>query len=88
MYTMSASSKLTSKYQVTLPSYVRENLGLKPSDKVTFIIKNDEVIIKKIRSLDEIMGSIKGRKSVDEIDIHEVAEDYVVDMYKKKWHLS
>ena len=91
MYTMNASSKLTTKYQVTLPSYVRDSLGLKPSDKVTFLINSkNEVMLKKILSLDEVMGSIpvKEGQSVDNLDIHKIAEDYVVEAYKKKWNLS
>jgi len=86
---MNASSKLTTKYQVTLPSYVRDSLGIKPSDKVTFSINlKNEVVLKKVKSLDEVMGSVKSGKPIDEIDIHKIAREHVVDLYKKKWRLQ
>lgn len=86
---MSISSKLTTKYQVTLPSYVRESLGIKPSDKVTFSINlKNEVVLKRVKSLDEVMGSIKSSKPIDEVDVHKIAREHVVDLYKKKWHLE
>ncbi|PIR42449.1 hypothetical protein CO058_02605 [candidate division WWE3 bacterium CG_4_9_14_0_2_um_filter_35_11] len=89
MYAMNASSKLTTKYQVTLPSYVRDSLGIKPSDKVTFSINlKNEVVLKKVKSLDEVMGSVKSGKPIDEIDIHKIAREHVVDLYKKKWRLQ
>ena len=89
MYAMNSSSKLTTKYQVTLPSYVRERLGVKPSDKVTFFVNTrNEVVLKRVRSLNEVMGFVKSDVSVDDIDIHKIARDHVVELYKKKWHLQ
>jgi len=89
MYAMNSSSKLTTKYQVTLPSYVRDSLGIKVADKVTFSINlKNEVILKKVLSLDEVMGSVKSKTPVDEIDIHKIASEHVVDLYKKKWRLQ
>lgn len=87
---MSSPSKLTTKYQVTLPSFVRDSLGLRPSDKVTFLINTkNEVVLKKVKSLDEVMGSIKAKDgaSIDNLDVHKIAEEHVVENYKKKWNL-
>lgn len=39
------SSSLTSKGQITIPSEIRNQLGLHPGDKVGFLIENDHVII-------------------------------------------
>ena len=40
-------SKTTSKFMITLTKEVREKLGIKPGDKVLFIEKNGEIIIRK-----------------------------------------
>lgn len=45
-------SKLTTKYQVTIPSDIRAILGVKAGDRVEFMIENDHVIIKKPHSID------------------------------------
>jgi antitoxin PrlF len=49
------SSKVTSKYQATIPRDVREFLNLKKGDKVAFQIKSkkDQVIIKRLDSSEE-----------------------------------
>lgn len=47
------TSKLTSKYQATIPKQVRKILKLKAGDSITFqIAKDGSVTIKKARKLD------------------------------------
>ncbi len=41
------ATKLTSKYQATVPREVRKVLDLKQGDRLKFEIKNDVVILKK-----------------------------------------
>ena len=38
---------VSSKYQVTLTKPIREILGLKAGDRIVFVKKNNEVIIRK-----------------------------------------
>lgn len=45
-------SKLTSKYQTTIPLEVRNFLGLEKGDAVSFSIKDEKVIIEKARPMD------------------------------------
>ena len=40
-------STTTSKFMVTLTKDVREKLGLKPGDKVIFVEKDGEIVIRK-----------------------------------------
>lgn len=42
------TSKLTSKYQATIPQQVRQFLGLGKGDVVRFEIKDDQVILRKL----------------------------------------
>ncbi len=46
------ASKLTSKYQATVPKEIREFLHLKSGDGIVWEIENDVVVIKKISKVD------------------------------------
>lgn len=41
-----STGTLTSKGQTTIPAEVREFLGLKPGDKIRYIRRGDEIVIK------------------------------------------
>lgn len=45
-------SKLTAKNQVTIPADVRQRLGVKSGDHVTFEWEGDKVIVRKARPID------------------------------------
>ncbi len=49
---MQQLSKVTSKYQATIPLAVRRKLGLKPGDAVVFEIENDTVRVRRATALD------------------------------------
>ncbi len=52
-------TSLTSKGQVTIPKAIRDELGLRPFDKIRFTIFDGEVKIEKAYpSLRELAGSI------------------------------
>lgn len=46
------TSKLTKKYQATIPEAVRQRLQLQSGDSVAFDIDGDKVQVRKARSLD------------------------------------
>jgi antitoxin PrlF len=46
------TSKVTQKYQATIPQAVREKLEIKKGDRVIFEIKGEQVVLKKLSSLD------------------------------------
>lgn len=48
------TSKLTTKYQATIPKEIREKLKIDAGDSVVFLVtKDSEVILKKVRPLDK-----------------------------------
>ena len=47
-----AVSKLTKKYQATVPEAVRKKLGLSAGDTIAFEIDNNEIKIRKARPID------------------------------------
>lgn len=46
------TSKLSSKGQVTIPSEVRESLGLGTGDLVGYEIRGEEVVLKRVEPFD------------------------------------
>ena len=52
-------TSLTSKGQVTIPKAIRDELGLRPFDKIRFILEDGEVRLKKAYpSLEDVAGSL------------------------------
>jgi AbrB family looped-hinge helix DNA binding protein len=51
---------VSSKYQITLPSKVREKMGIKAGDKVVFVEEDDKYVLMKLDDLaDEFFESMK-----------------------------
>lgn len=58
---MQQLSKVTSKYQATIPLAVRRKLGLQPGDSVLFEIENDTVTVRRATAFDkEYARAIEG----------------------------
>ena len=57
---MRFETKLTSKGRVTVPRQIRDRLGLKQGDKLTFTMLSDGTVVlrAKTRRLIEIAGSL------------------------------
>jgi antitoxin PrlF len=54
---MGRVTTLTSKGQVTVPKEIRDELGLKPHDKIRFSLENGRVTLQKAYlSLEELAG--------------------------------
>ena len=69
---MTVHSKITSKGQTTIPVSIRETLGIKPGDDVTYEVVDGEVKIRRRRSALEFAGIFHdpNRKplSIEEMD--------------------
>ncbi len=54
------TSTLTSKGQTTIPKAVRRHLGLKPGDKIRFLVENDGrvVVLPATLRLRDLRGSL------------------------------
>lgn len=46
------TSRLTAKYQATIPSGIRKRLGLRKGDRVAFEIRDDQVVLRRVSPLD------------------------------------
>ena len=64
-------SRITSKGRTTLPKPVREALGVRPGDRVRYLILGDEVRIIPVRPLARLFGALKydgPPKTLEEMD--------------------
>jgi antitoxin PrlF len=78
---MARITTLTSKGQVTIPKEIRDELGLKPSDKIMFSLENGHVTLRRVYpALEDVAGSIPAidvpMKEWDDIVQHEAAQRY------------
>jgi AbrB family looped-hinge helix DNA binding protein len=56
--------KLTVKGHVTIPIAIRDELGLKPGDRVLFVRENGRIVVRWMPPLSEQRGSIPGIRHV------------------------
>ena len=65
---MTTDATLTSKGQTTIPKEIRDELGMKPGDRMTFTLMPDSTVVMRVKSkkLSELAGSLhkKGREAV------------------------
>ena len=66
--TMSTEATLTSKGQTTIPKKIRDSLGMKTGDRMSFTMMPDGVVIMRVKNkrAAELAGLLykKGRKPV------------------------
>ncbi|MEO0014691.1 MAG: hypothetical protein RLZZ535_3080 [Cyanobacteriota bacterium] len=68
------TSKVTQKYQATIPQSVREKLEIGKGDRIIFEIEDDKVVLKKLSSLDwEYLESVSATLSEWSSDADEEA---------------
>ncbi len=65
---MTNDATLTSKGQTTIPKEIRDSLGMKPGDRMTFTLMPDATVIMRVKSksVTALAGMLqkKGRKPV------------------------
>jgi len=60
---MPSDATLTSKGRTTIPKEIRDGLGLKPGDRMTFTLMPDATVIMRVkgRGLKELAGTLHKR---------------------------
>ena len=65
---MPTDATLTSKGQTTIPKEIRDGLGMKPGDRMTFTLMPDATVVMRVKSkaVAELAGLLhkKGRKPI------------------------
>jgi antitoxin PrlF len=63
---MTSAATLTSKGQTTIPKEIRESLGMKAGDRMTFTLMPDGTVVMRVKnkSITQLAGMLhrKGRK--------------------------
>jgi AbrB family looped-hinge helix DNA binding protein len=66
--TMSVDSTLTTKGQTTIPKDIRDSLGMKPGDRMTFTMLPDGTVLMRVKnkSVMNVAGRLrrKGQKAL------------------------
>lgn len=66
---MELTSRVTAKGQTTIPKEIRERLGTKPGDRVAFILRGEEGILRPVKgTLLELQGSIAPRRRPEDLE--------------------
>jgi AbrB family looped-hinge helix DNA binding protein len=60
------ASKLSSQNQITIPSKIRNALGLKPGDTIVFVEEDDKITVRNLKDL--IYEVSKAFKDIDETE--------------------
>lgn len=55
----SATSTITSKWQVTIPEGVRKELPFKVGQRITWEVEGDRLVGRRVRSISELAGCLK-----------------------------
>ena len=65
---ITTDATLTSKGQTTIPKEIRDELGMKPGDRMTFTLMADATVVTRVKnkSITDLAGTLykKGRKPV------------------------
>jgi antitoxin PrlF len=65
---MPTDATLTSKGQTTIPKEIRDSLGMKPGDRMTFTLMPDSTVVMRVKSksIIKLASTLhkKGQKSV------------------------
>ncbi len=55
----SATSTITSKWQVTIPEEVRKESAFKVGQRIVWEVEGDKLVGRRVRSISELSGSLK-----------------------------
>jgi AbrB family looped-hinge helix DNA binding protein len=70
---------VSSKGQITLPAKVRLQLGIRSKDKVQFFVRENEIVIKPLRSFRQLRGSVSPRKGDQRKTMRDVVARHVME---------
>ncbi|MCL4389813.1 MAG: AbrB/MazE/SpoVT family DNA-binding domain-containing protein [Patescibacteria group bacterium] len=82
---MTTVTTLTSKGQVTIPAYLREELQLTARQKISFSSVPGGILLKKAASFFDLGGSVKTAKKFDIRTMDKTAKKLVSSRYAKSY---
>ena len=76
-------TKLTSKNQTTIPEGIRKFLGIKPGEKVEWVIEGDTVILRAKKRYEDPLKIIKTLQIDTEKDVKTLRKEAEAEMIKE-----
>jgi len=75
-------SILTKKGQTTIPKDIRKTLGLKPSDRILYVVEGERVVLRPLKgSILDLKGTVKAKKKP--IDFQELRDETLKRVARK-----
>ena len=72
-----ATATLTQKGQITIPKKIRQTLNLKANDKIVFVMREGQIIIKPVRDILSLCGVVPVTK---EQDFNKIRQQVIKDI--------
>jgi AbrB family looped-hinge helix DNA binding protein len=70
-----AKTKVTSKFQITIPREIREKVGIRPGEIVNVeSVSTEEILVKRFRRLKDPLKVLIGKTAARHIPIEEIEE--------------
>lgn len=77
------STKLTSKNQTTIPESIRKFLGVKPGEKVVWVIEGNRVILRAKKRYEDPLRIIRTLQIDTEKDVRTLRKEAEAEMIKE-----
>ena len=81
---MGEVTTITIKGQVTIPKEIREELGLKPGDKVIFRKEGENIVLEPASTLLDFRGSVKTERYISMIEARDIIKRKRGEKIKKE----
>ncbi|MDW7998584.1 MAG: type II toxin-antitoxin system PrlF family antitoxin [Thermodesulfovibrio sp.] len=83
---LAEKSSLTKKYQITIPKKIREFLKIEKGDMISFVIENNEVKLRPIKSkIEENFGKVKPKNKPENFsEIRSIVEEKIAEEVSKE----
>lgn len=81
---MDGFSTITQKGQVAIPKQIRDQLNLKPFDRVRFTLQEGKIIAEPASSINEMLGIISAKKVVSKKEYKKVIKKHILKKYDRR----
>lgn len=81
---MDGFSTITQKGQVAIPKQIRDQLNLKPFDRVRFTLQEGKIIAEPTSSITDMLGIITAKKVVSKNEYKEAIKKHVLKKYARR----
>lgn len=81
---MEGFSTITQKGQVAIPKQIRDQLNLKPFDRVRFTLQDDKIIAEPALRITDMLGLIPTKKIVSKKVSKETVKKHVLKKYARR----